>query len=259
MARAPHAAVAQDRAPADRLLRSCRLCAVGAAIHEQPDREPHESCRTGHNERGTPAVLQRQPCDQRRRNRRADHRAGGVDTDREAALLHRKVFCDCLRSRGVDAGLADAEHQPRKAELSRIAHPTRGHVRHRPPAQEQRERELRAELVRDPARAQIRHSVCDQEVLNDARIAEVVDAQVLLHLRGEYRQRLAVDVVEHGRREQHCQDRPAKLADAHAVRVGRRCGCVHLYPPISVAAARSASTSGAVAASGIQPDMATPA
>ena len=156
-------AVAQDRTPADRLFRSRRFCALGAAIHDEPDREPHEPRRTGDDERGAPAVLQGQKDNQRRRDRGADHRACGVNADREAALCGRKMFCDRLGTRGVDAGFTDTQHHPRETELSRVAHPTGRHVGDGPPAEEQCERPLRTELVGDPAGAKIGERVGDQE------------------------------------------------------------------------------------------------
>ena len=49
--------------------------------------------------------------------------------------------------------------------------------------------------VGDPSGSNIRKCVGDQKVLNDARIAHIVDPDVFLHLGCEDRQRLAVNIV----------------------------------------------------------------
>ena len=125
---------------------------------------------------------------------------------------------------GLDRGrevrrLADAEQEPRERRSpSRCSRERGAHAGERPPRHRDRQTQLGADAIEDAAPDQHHHRVRDLERDDDAAVIELGPADLLLQVRREDAEHLAVDVVDGRGEEQQRADDPAPSADAGADR-----------------------------------------
>ena len=202
------------------LLRRHEGVCVGRVVEQEPQGEPHEAERTGHEEGGLPAIGRVDPRDYRRGDDRADRSPGLHDAMHEGPLAGRIPLAHRLEGGHEVARLPEPEQKPQAPERPGPAGERMEHVCRRPPHHEPGERPARAEAVDEKPGADIHHRVGGEERREDVGVLRVSDAEFDLEHRREHRERLPVDVVDHRREKQQPGDPPAEMWDLHRCRLG---------------------------------------
>ena len=119
--------------------------------------------------------------DERRRNDRANGRAGIDDAHRRRAVVDRKPFRHRARGRRKAAAFAYAEQQPARRQREHAAGQTVARARQRPENHDAQKSAPRAEPVQQQAAAEIHQTVSGQKCRIQSRLDLVAERDVRLN------------------------------------------------------------------------------
>src|SRR5262249_4922000 len=189
---------------------------LGDGVDQQPQPEPDESEHARDDERRSPAVGDREPGDDRRRQRTANRRAGIQDAHAERAFAHRKPFTDNLGGARPVAGLAETEHgaaDPKAGGAPGGGMEQRGGG---PDHNRTHEAAPRADRVEQAARHHLADRVKHEKGVLHGGVVAVRQTQVRRDRALEHGHRLTVDVVDDRGEEDERDDDPAEARNLHA-------------------------------------------
>ena len=194
---------------------------AGKAVKSRPEEQPDESQNPGEYKCLPPAPPERQPDDQRRRDNGAYRRPGVEDARGQRAFPFWEPFGNGFNGGGEVPRFTGSQKEARRAEGKRPARQRVSHGGNGPPGD--------GERVSQPRPQPIHHHTGDREhegigqlkrEHNPAVIA-LRPVQDALQVRLQDGDRLPVEVIDRGGKEQQRADGPAKVGNGEARHLGR--------------------------------------